>query len=184
MVFIITDYLLIISSCHYQVFGQKVHDGGIASLSFSPDGLALATSSKDKTVKFWCTTEYTLKGQVSIGGEGLSCDYSPDGTKLAVSLCALNHGRGNCFTVIDTGSYSSVTHRNETSCVNNCCKYSPDGCQLATANDCNSIDLWDPTTGTECNTLYGHRSRIMSIVYTKDGTKLISCSQDRYVLIS
>jgi WD40 repeat protein len=53
------------------------HDGGVASLAFSPDGKTLVTGSLDKTVKLW---DAALKGHTNYVQ---AVAFSPDGKLLA-----------------------------------------------------------------------------------------------------
>ena len=62
-----------------------VHDAHVWSVAFSPDGQLLATSSVDKTVKFWRVTDGALV-RTLVHPEGVTCiAFSPDGRTLATA---------------------------------------------------------------------------------------------------
>ncbi|MCA9125177.1 MAG: PD40 domain-containing protein [Planctomycetaceae bacterium] len=62
------------------------HSGVISSMAFSPNGMRLATASRDETVKIWDATSgqetLTLKGHKA---PIESVAFSPDGTRIAVA---------------------------------------------------------------------------------------------------
>ena len=60
--------------------------------------------------------------------------------------------------------------------------YSPDGAEIATAED-NKIKLRDAQTGTVALTLTGHTGRINSLAFSADGRQLLSASHDRTMRI-
>jgi WD40 repeat protein len=61
--------------------------------------------------------------------------------------------------------------------------FSPDGKALASAsaNDENTIKLWDTSSGAELRSLNGHTDRILSVVFSPDGKTLISGSGDKSI---
>jgi WD domain, G-beta repeat len=63
----------------------------VSGVAFAPDGQTLASSSWDRTVRFWdtATGEPSLKFPTLQEPDGaLSLAYSPDGTKLAIGHAA------------------------------------------------------------------------------------------------
>jgi WD40 repeat protein len=67
------------------------HESFVSGVAFAPDGQTLASSSWDRTVRFWdtATGEPSLKFPTLQEPDGaLSLAYSPDGTKLAIGHAA------------------------------------------------------------------------------------------------
>ena len=60
--------------------------------------------------------------------------------------------------------------------------WSPDGKSLASADDDETVRIWDVSTG-QCRSLTGHSSYVMSVAWNNDGTKLASGSFDETVRI-
>lgn len=155
--------------------------GGLfKSVSFSPDGMKLASSISGGygTVEIWEVA--TGKNIDTITGhlDGVdSIAFSPDGTKLAtgvsvsqgVKLWDIETGK-NIRTFSDKmGSVMSVA-------------FSPDGMILAsTPGALGRIKLWDVETGNNIATFTGHKGWVPSVVFSPDGARLASAAEDRTV---
>ncbi|KAK2144717.1 hypothetical protein LSH36_736g01022 [Paralvinella palmiformis] len=157
-----------------QIHSVQGHSDTITGIVYSPDNKTLATTSKDQTTKFWNMTKDSLTpiATVTMGLQGLACDYSPDGQVLAVTCY------GGLVT-IDTNSHIIRTKSTGFSSYNFGACYSPSGQEVASGGDNSSVTLWDADTGEAKSKLVGHKGWIWSIQYTKDGSKLLSCSSDR-----
>ena len=57
----------------------EAHTSFLTSISFSPNGKSLATSSLDKTIKVWDTDSWNLQQTLNAIQGVTSIDYSPDG---------------------------------------------------------------------------------------------------------
>jgi WD40 repeat protein len=50
--------------------------------------------------------------------------------------------------------------------------FSPDGKQVVSGSDDNTVRLWDAATGAALQTLEGHTSRVTSVAFSPDGKLL------------
>ena len=151
--------------------------GGVYSMSFSPDGVTLATGAHDGTIKLWDLA--TQENIATLSGHywGVSSvSFSPDGTILAsggfgdetVKLWDVETGRN-----VDTLARSIVPGSLEPTFVS----FSPDGTILAAGFHDGTVKLWDVATRTQIATLE-HRLGVLSLSFSPDGVILATGSED------
>jgi WD40 repeat protein len=143
------------------------------SLAFSPDGVNIATSSSDGTVKLWQISDGQL---INTLGEqtGPMSDLaiSPEGLTLAsgywdgtVKLLRASDGQ-TLYTLKDHTTYVfDVT-------------FSPDGTMVATGSGDKTVKLWQVSDGKLLSTLKGHTSGVTGVAFSPDGFMLVSASED------
>ena len=163
-----------VSDCQQIVF-CKGHTDWIRSLTFSPDGITLASASFDKTVKLWdirtgeCLKTFQGHGRVN------SVSISPDGTTLAsgsddktVKLWDIR--TGECLKTFQghTDAVESV-------------EISRDGRIVASSSSDETIKLWNISSGECLNTLRGHTNIVLSVAISPDNTTLASGSSDKTI---
>lgn len=166
--------------------------GAILSVTFSPNGLLLATGCLDGTANLWSLPhgrlEHTLKGH---GGPVSSIACSPDGAWLATGSCdrtgnIWNMRTGERLGVLPshTGTIWSIM-------------FSPDGALIATGSEAGVAKLWGeifmdgwkwqplPCSGSEAPsrqremTLRGHQGTVLAVAFAPSGAQLATCSMDR-----
>lgn len=120
-----------------------------------------------------------------------ACAWSPDGKLLAVA------GDHTLIEIFNTSTWKSVkVLKGHTGSVLSLA-WSPDGVRLASGEgtdqvlihneeECkNVVKIWNTVTGSELRTLTGHKDGVMSLRWSKNGSKLVSTGDagDRNLLI-
>ena len=156
----------------------------ITSMSFSPDGTALACSEQNyfgDQIKLWDVATGALNKTISVGNYWIqSVAFSPDGTLLAAGSI------DNDIILLDTltGNRVATYEGKRTNGGLNdpfSLSFSPDGKLLALVSQTTTVKLWDVTTHTQIATLEGHTYQIASIAFSPDGAILASGSWDRTI---
>ena len=177
VVFTLTS--LVLSTIGLQTTPAQVtleHGDWVFSVSFSPDGITLASGSRDSTVKLWDVATHTniatLEGH---RGAVNSVSFSPDGTLLA-------SGSGDRTVKLwDVKTHTHIaTLEGHTQYITSV-SFSPDGRLLASGSYEDTVKLWDVQNHTHIATLEGHTDDVNSVSFSPDGTTLASGSDDRTV---
>ena len=150
------------------------HTETVDCVAFSPDGVTLASTSRDSTIKLWDITTGECKNTLNTV-EVWSVAFSPDGQTLASA--------GSDSTVRlwdpDTGELkNTLTGHADIVC---CVAFSHDGRTVASASQDRTIRLWDVATGELLDSLKGHARGVRSVTFSSDGRTLASASNDMTV---
>jgi WD40 repeat protein len=147
------------------------HNGRVNSVSFSPNGDVIATTSDDRTAKLW-----DLQGNclVTLTGHNISVTsvcFSPTGKAIATAssdtTAKLWDLQGNCLVTF-TVHFEWVT---------SVC-FSPTGDTIATASDDKTAKLWD-LQGNCLVTLTGHNISVTSVCFSPTGDAIATASDDK-----
>jgi WD40 repeat protein/tetratricopeptide (TPR) repeat protein len=167
------------------------HDGWVHYVSFSPDGQLIASSSEDKTIKIW-RRDGTLLTTLTGSSEGVTfVTFSPDsqtlasGTKDNIIKLWKRERKASSLGALpaDGNNYNFVPTRTLTGHTNAIWSltFSPNGQQLASGSEDNTINIWDVSDGSLLKTLKGHNDAVASVAFSPDGKTLASGSYDKSI---
>ncbi len=153
--------------------------------AFSPDGRRIAFGGDVQTVEICDAT--TGEQVLAINTRALSLAFSPDGRKLVTASGSWVEGAGDirvwdAHTGQDLGTLRAASIQYYWI---NSLAFSPDGKFLAagTSANANAVVVWDMATGQEAGVFRGHADAVNSVVFTPDGQRLVSASNDRTIRI-
>jgi len=150
------------------------HEDQVVNVAFSPQGDKLATTSMDGSAKIWDVESGDLL-QTFIGHTAglVSPAFSPDTTWLATTSL---DGTARVWDVETGVEIQTLPHSGITGGL----AFSPMGNRLAIANhDAYDVKIWDTATWQELVTLTGHTEGVNDVVFSPDGSRLVSVSSDR-----
>jgi len=150
--------------------------GGITSVTFSPDGLSLASSDTNGEIQIWDA----VNGQQLFICQGhnswvWNVAFAPNAPILA--SCGQDHtiklwntNNGECFKTIH-GHSNIVT----------AIAFSPDGQLIASSSADRTVKIWNSVTGESIQTLEGHHACVWSVDFHPAGQILASAAEDNTI---
>ena len=156
----------------------SAHSNKTTSVSFSPDGTKLVSTSYDGSVRVWGTENAQLlyDWQIPAADSGV---FSSDGKWVA----AVNIVYGGVWIWnIETGN---IVHKLNTGILTgSILAVSPVKSELVTVNDDGTIQIWDISTGETVRRLRNRHVAPNSVAYSVDGTRIAVTFNDRVVVYS
>ncbi|MBW3585653.1 MAG: protein kinase [Cyanobacteria bacterium 0813] len=153
------------------------HLDAVGSVAFSPDGLMLASGSKDKTIQIWdLATGKSLRTFAGDSSTVWSVAFDSNGTRLATGtgfwrVMLWDLKTGQVIRSLDhTASVWSVA-------------LSPDGQLVASGSGDKTTKISDAATGRLIYNLPDHTDFVYSVAFTPDGKSLVSASKDKKITI-
>ncbi len=153
------------------------HSDAVGSVAFSPDGLMLASGSKDKTIQIWdLATGKSIRTFPGDSSTIWSVAFDSNGTKLATGtgfwrVMLWDLKTGQVIRSLDhTASVWSVA-------------LSPDGLLVASGSGDKTTKISDVATGSLIQNLPDHTDFVYSVAFTPDGKSLVSASKDKTITI-
>ena len=153
------------------------HSNAVGSVAFSPDGLTLASGSKDKTIKIWDLATGNLIRSFDGDSSAIwSVAFNSDGTELVtgssywrIMLWNLKIGE-----LIRTFEHNSTVWS---------VAISEDGKTLVSGSGDTTSKIWNVETGELVYNLPDHSDHVYSVALTPDGKTLVSGSKDKTITI-
>jgi WD40 repeat protein len=154
------------------------HEAAVTSAAISRDGLRVASSSTDATVRVYdATTGEELLRLEGHNGDVESVAFRPDGQQLAsastdfsVILWDLESGRQAFRLQGHTAPVRQVV-------------YTADGSRVLTASNDTLVIVWDTATGQALSRFDGHTASVLALGISPDDRLVLSGSRDGRLLL-
>lgn len=175
-------------SCLWHLVGQgrttfQGHEGTVTCTGFSPDGLRLASTSLDGTLRVWNVVEGRESLKIRTSGPRPYFAWAPDGAQIAAGQHRI--GLWDASTGALKRWFPVVPNYDVT-----CLAFSPDGTRLAVgrrsydaSQPFHPIDLFDVEKGELIDSLNHHTGAIRALVFDQEGETLVSGGEDRRIVL-
>jgi WD40 repeat protein len=155
---------------------RLVHEDGINSVAFSPDGKRIISGSQDNMVYLRDANTGKLIGSLEGHKEDInSVAFSPDGKRI------ISGSEDKTLRLWDTNTGQLIGsplkgHEDSVTSVG----FSPDGKRIISGSWDKTLRLWDANTGQPIGSpLKGHEDTVSSVAFSPDGKRIISGSWDK-----
>ncbi|MBI2900699.1 MAG: protein kinase [Planctomycetes bacterium] len=150
-----------------------VHEQPVTMAILSPDGLWIATASKDRTARIWSASTGDPVGKpMPHSGTVQSVAFSPDSKRLATA----GWDKTARIWSVPTGEPIGRELRHEG--IVQCITFNPDGKRLATASWDQSARLWHSESGEPIGKEMRHAGIVWTVTFSADGRRVVTASLD------
>lgn len=146
------------------------HGATVNSISFSPDGQAIATASRDSTVRLWNLQGQTLQVFAGHQGDVYNVAFSPDGQRLAT---AAKDRTLRIWTLQGQTLHILRGHQEDVYDLS----WSPDGQFIASASKDGTAVVFD-RQGRERSRFTQHQDSVYAVSFSPDSKRIATTSRD------
>ena len=156
------------------------HQSGVAFIAMSPDGLWMVSSSKDRPVYLWSLdAPYDHRVLVPGGETHYSIAFTPDSSQILTAPWDGSSGTPMSLWDVRTGKCLRELTPHGFPGVSACClAFHPAGDEVACGSVNGTVLILDMSSGQVQRTFAGHTWYIPGLAYSRDGTRVVSCSYD------
>jgi WD40 repeat protein/tRNA A-37 threonylcarbamoyl transferase component Bud32 len=153
------------------------HTDAVWAAALSPDGLRLASGSKDRTVRLWeVETGRELRCLADLGQEVRAVAFSPDG-RLLLAACGSSLRLWDADTGKEEGRF--VGHTDLVRDV----AFLGDGGRAVSCGEDRTVRVWDVPAGREVQRLGRHRAALACLAVAADGRRLLVGGRDQALVL-
>ena len=150
----------------------------INSISISPNGKHLITTSADSTARMWNIQTGKQVGETMKHDNYVnSALFSPDGNYIVTA----SWDKTAKIWDAKTGKQVGETMKHERYV--NSTQFSPDGNYIVTASDDNTAKIWDAKTGKQVGETMKHERYVNSAQFSPDGNHIVTVSDDSTTIV-
>ena len=190
-----TTPAVISATLGHLLFTYRGHSDSVKSVSWSPNGQHIVSSSVDNTLQIWDSTtgNHTLIHKSENGVYGIDdVSWSPDGQYIASTarLLVRNNVSAVVPILLATTGNPIFTYRINSAFVAQV-SWSPVSRRIASAgeeyagnNNIGEVRVWDATTSNHLYTYHGHMGLVVTIAWSPDGNLIASGGVDNTIHLS